>query len=115
MMASPDGGGCACVLERAADALHGRRINPKPGSNLAHALCAPRFIQGVTDSLFQRRGYPGAAQLFALTTGPRKPGADSFLNHRALELGKYAHHLEHGLAGRRGRVEALLMQEQVDD
>ena len=88
-----------------------RRINPKPGSNLAHALCAPRFVQGVTDSLFQCSGYPRAAELFALATGPRKPGADSFLNHRALELGKYAHHLKHGLAGRRRGVEALLMQE----
>jgi hypothetical protein len=36
------------------------------------------------------------------------------LNHRALELGKYAHHLKHRLAGRGRGVEALLMQEQVD-
>ena len=33
-----------------------------------------------------------------LAPGPRKPGADAFLDHGALELGKHAHHLEHGLA-----------------
>src|SRR6266436_3528433 len=36
------------------------------------------------------------------------------LNDRALELGKHAEHLKHGLAGRRGCVETLLMQKQVD-
>jgi hypothetical protein len=35
-----------------------------------------------------------------LFLGPPKPGADSFLNHRALKLGKHAHHLEERLAGR---------------
>jgi hypothetical protein len=43
-----------------------------------------------------------------------RPGADSFLNHRALELGKYAQHLKHGFAGGRRGVEPLLMQEKVD-
>ena len=32
----------------------------------------------------------------------------------ALELGEHAHHLKHRLAGRCRRVDALLMQEQVD-
>jgi hypothetical protein len=36
------------------------------------------------------------------------------LNYRALELGKDAQHLKHRLAGRRGRIETLLMQKQVD-
>ena len=31
-----------------------------------------------------------------------------------LELGKDAQHLKHRLAGRRGRIETLLMQKQVD-
>jgi hypothetical protein len=38
----------------------------------------------------------------------------ALLYHCALELGENAHHLKHGLAGRRRGVEALLMQEQVD-
>jgi hypothetical protein len=54
-----------------------------------------------------------AAQALALALGPRKPGADSLLNHRPFELGKYAHHLEHRLACRRRGVEAVPMQEQV--
>jgi hypothetical protein len=45
---------------------------------------------------------------------PRQPGTDPFLDLRALELGKHAQHLEHGRAGGRARVEALLVQEQVD-
>jgi hypothetical protein len=40
----------------------------------------------------------------------QRPGADSFLDDAALELGKDAHHLKHRLAGRRRGVEALLMQ-----
>jgi hypothetical protein len=42
-------------------------------------------------------------EAFALALGLRKAGADSFLNHGALELSKYAQHLKHRLAGgRRG-------------
>jgi hypothetical protein len=51
--------------------------------------------------------------MFPLILDPPKPGTDSFLNHRALELGKHAHHLKHRLAGRRRGVEALLVQEKV--
>jgi hypothetical protein len=64
--------------------------------------------------VFEVLGQPGPAELLALTPGPRQAGTDSFLNYRALELGKHSHHLEHRLAGRRGGVEPLLMQEQVD-
>src|SRR5262249_36618418 len=39
--------------------------------------------------------------------------ANALLNDRALELGKDTEHLKHRLAGRRGRVETLLMQKQV--
>src|SRR5262249_30342565 len=39
---------------------------------------------------------------------------DSFLDHRPLEFGEYAHHLEHGFACRRGGVEPLLMQVEID-
>jgi hypothetical protein len=45
-----------------------------------------------------------------LAPGRRKPGADTFLNHCALKLGKYAHHLKHRLAGRGRGVEPLLAQ-----
>src|SRR5262249_37166752 len=46
------------------------------------------------------------------TPGPRKPGTDSFSNHRPFEFRKDPHHLEHRLAGGGCRVEAPLAQEQ---
>jgi hypothetical protein len=52
-----------------------------------------------------------AAEAFTFTPGPRKAGADSFRNHRPLELGKNTHHLKHGLPGRCRGVEPLLAQE----
>jgi hypothetical protein len=47
---------------------------------------------------------------------PRPPQASAhpLLDHRPLELGERAHHLEHGLASRRRGVEALLVQKEVD-
>jgi hypothetical protein len=72
------------------------------------------LAQGVTDSVFQLYGYPGPAKLLALTTRPRKASADSFLNHGALKLGEDAHHLKHRLAGGCRRVEALLVQKEID-
>jgi hypothetical protein len=59
-------------------------------------------------------GKARAPELRPRSLGPRKPGADSFLDHSALELSEDAQYLKHGLALRRGRVEVLLMQEKVD-
>src|SRR5262249_54394913 len=56
----------------------------------------------------------GAPEAFTLTPGPRKPGADSFRDHRTLKFGKNPHHLKHGLAGGCRRVEAPLIEEKVD-
>ena len=39
---------------------------------------------------------------------------NAFADHRTFELGENAEHLEHGTAGRRRGVEALLMREQID-
>jgi len=49
-----------------------------------------RSRQGLADSFFECGGNWGASETFTLTPGPRKAGADSFRNHRTLELGKYA-------------------------
>jgi len=46
--ASRDAGAC---VERAADPLNSGRIDAKPCSDLAHALCAPRLVQSLADSL----------------------------------------------------------------
>ena len=54
------------------------------------------------------------SKLLSFVPGPRQARPHSLLDDRALKLGEYPHHLEHGLAGRGRGVEALLMQEQVD-
>jgi hypothetical protein len=63
--------GDACAVERAADPLNRTGIDAKPGRDLAHALCAPRFVQSLTDSLFCSE----PAEALTLALGPRQPGA----------------------------------------
>ena len=57
---------------------------------------------------------PPAAELNAVSLGPAQAGHDALADHRALELGEHAQHLEHRPAGRRRCIEPLLVQEQVD-
>ena len=54
------------------------------------------------------------SKLLAVRTGTRKPGHHPFADHGALKLGKDPKHLEHRLARRRGSVEALLVEEEVN-
>jgi len=56
----------------------------------------------------------GRPSRFALSSGSRQASTDSFLDHRPLELGEDAHHLEQRLAAGGGRVDALLVKVQVD-
>src|SRR5262245_55320006 len=78
----------AC-LERAANPLHRPGIDSKPFGNHAHTG-PPRSRQGLTDSLFKRGGNWGAPEPLTFTPGPRKPGTDSFRNHRPLKFGEHA-------------------------
>jgi hypothetical protein len=64
----------------------------------------------LTDALFDLALGPTPAEHNALCLRPRQPGIDTLADHAALKLGEHAEHLEHGLAGRRGGVERLLMQ-----
>jgi hypothetical protein len=76
-----DDGDDAWRDERAADPLHCPRIDAKPSSDFA--LTGPsRSLQCLMDSFFQRRGYRRPAKPLPLALGPRKPGADSFLNRQ---------------------------------
>src|SRR5262249_44840278 len=100
------GGGDAWDGERAADSLHCAGIDSEPFGNDTHTG-PPRSPQGLTDSFFECRGNWRASEAFTLTPGPRKPGADSFCNHRPFEFGKHAQHLKHRLAGGCRGVEAL--------
>jgi hypothetical protein len=98
--------GHACAVERAADTLHCARIDSKPRRDLAHQCDQePLERQGFA---FRGLPVPGPSELFPLILGPPKPGTDSFLNHRALELGKHI-----AFAGRLRGIEALLVQEKV--
>jgi DNA invertase Pin-like site-specific DNA recombinase len=54
------------------------------------------------------------AERLALGARSLKAGLHPFSDHRAFEFGGHAHHLKHRLAGRRGRVELLLVQHEVD-
>ena len=56
-----------------------------------------------------RRTLPATSYALAPVHTGLNPGDD----HRALELGEDAHHLEHRPAARRRRVDRLLTQEQV--
>ena len=82
-----------------------RAANPCPDQrqtawlSYARPLCAPAPLER-RGFAFLARGNPRPAEAFTLSLGPLKPRADSFLNRRALKLGKDAHHLEKRLAGR---------------
>jgi hypothetical protein len=84
-----------------------------------HTVVAPRksLRHHVRPGMPGRPGVARASRIrrptktLPLAPGPRKPGADAFLNHGALELSKYAHHLKHRLACRRRGVEPLLARE----
>src|SRR5260370_29150342 len=92
-----DGGDDAWGDERATDPLHRAGIDSEAFGNDAHTGPS-RSRQGLTDSFFECRGNRGPPEALAFTPGPRKPGTDSFSNHRPLEFGEHAQHLKHGLA-----------------
>src|SRR5215510_265899 len=83
------GGDDAWSDERAADPLHCPWIDSEPFGNDAHTG-PPRSRQGLTNSLFKRGGNWGAPEPLTFTPGPRKPGTDSFRNHRPLKFGEHA-------------------------
>lgn len=107
---------CRCVLglgqgcPRAHPLHHGRpyaqraRYREHPGAVTAHGPYAQYCcVWGA-----------GTAKADSLLSSPCQPSHDTLPDHGAFELGKDAHHLEHGFAGRRGGVEALLVQVQAD-
>src|SRR5262249_47795955 len=65
-------------------------------------------------ALFQRRIDPWPAKLLTRCFGPLKPGVDALSDHAALEFGKGAGNLKHELPGRRGGVERLLIEIEID-
>src|ERR1700730_14061576 len=104
---------CRLVGQLAMDALYRSDAHAQRRSDLAH----PRpvlLLEGGLDRALGLLDYLGTSQLLSLCPCPCESRADALPDHRALELGKDAQHLEHGLAARRRRIETLLMQKKVD-
>ena len=59
--------------------MHRRDVDAKLLGKNPHAR-APRSRQSLTDSFLQRRGYRRPTKTLPLAPGPRKSGADAFLN-----------------------------------
>src|SRR6185436_2457075 len=72
------------------------------------ALMASNF-----SALLSIEGRPSAMR-YALRLGPGKPGEDALANDSALEPGEHSHHLVHSAPRRGRRIEALLVQVQID-
>src|SRR5262249_61172074 len=105
-------GACALgVAERAGNTLYGARVYVELGRRLAHAHATR---QGRPDTLSHLIRDRRPAMSLTFTLGPLQASADALLNYRVFELGKDAEHLKHRLASRRGGIETLLMQKQVE-
>jgi hypothetical protein len=91
-------GWCGWERERSAlrDPLNRPRRYAKLSGDLVKAGPA-RSRQSVTDSMFHLGGCTRAAEGFAALSarrlGPGNPRAHPLDNHRTLELGEHAHHL----------------------
>jgi hypothetical protein len=101
------------LLVGVGDALDSARANAELLGDLVQPW-ATRSSQCITDAPFQLGVDEGPTAVLATGLGPSNARIHPLADHRALELGEDAHHLEHGLARRRRGVDALLMQEQVD-
>ena len=55
----------------------------------------------------------GLSALGAVLPGPCEACVDPLPDHGAFEFGKYAHHLEQGLAARRGRIDPLPVEVEM--
>jgi hypothetical protein len=84
--------------------------------DLAHAHAA--LLQGRADIGLSLSPDPRPtdrlAAVGAVSGSPGHSCQHPLPDHRALEFGKHAHHLEHGLARRGRRVETLLVQVEID-
>ena len=88
--------------------LNGANANAKITGNPFDALALCPCVMDRSQGLIGNWGATdGSPALGAVLPGPCDTCVDPLLDHGALELGKYAHHLEQGLAARRGGVDAL--------
>ena len=95
----------------ALDPLHRSDTHPESLCGLQNAgalrqLCA--------DALIRLLGDLRPAERLSFRSGPRQTSMNPLLDDVGLELREYADHAKHGLARRRGGIQRLLVQEQVD-
>jgi hypothetical protein len=81
--------GDACAAEIALGSLHGAWINAAFFSRFADAFAS---LQSRPDSLLNIGGSGRPAKALALSARSHKPGADSFLDDRTLEVRKHRQH-----------------------
>ena len=74
--------------------------------------CAGRQLR--SDALDDIALHRTTTKPLSLAPSPREASFDPLDNHRALELGKAAHHLKHRLTGWRAGVDILLMTVEID-
>src|SRR6266851_5351003 len=92
--------------------LHGATPDTVSGGNLQDADAA--FRQGTLNAGLGLGIDLRAAQRRAISASTLQASIDATDDHRSLELGKDAKHLKHRLTSRCGRIDALLMQIQVN-
>jgi hypothetical protein len=93
------------------NALHGTGADAEFAGYLQDAVA---FGAKQLDAFFDLGIYARPAKRDSFRLSPRKPGVHPFANDASLKFGEYTQHLEHGLSGSGRRIEALLVQEQVD-
>jgi hypothetical protein len=93
------------------NALHRTSADATLARDLAYAFAATQMR---LDAHFKRGIDPRPAELLALRDRALKTSVDPLTDHAALKLGKSAADLKHELAGRRGGVDRLLIEVQID-
>jgi len=106
--------GLSDAVERAANPLYRTGINAKSLCYLADTLRTPRRLESGQDFRLQFWRYSWTTKLLALCLRPSETGTDTLLNDRAFEFGENTQHLKHGLAAWGGRIDPLLVQEEID-
>src|SRR5262249_5004946 len=99
-------------LSRRLDPLDRTRANPKLCGNLQDTLVALR--QGLPDACLGAGVDLGPTKGLAIGPRPLEARVDAADNHGPFELSEDTQHLEHRLARWSGRVDALLMQVQIN-
>src|SRR5215831_14809188 len=93
------------------NALHRTSADAKLACDLAHALAIPQLS---LDAFLDRGIDPWPTKLLALCDRPLEASVHTLPDHAALKLRKSTADLKHELTGRRGGIDRLLIEVQID-